>query len=122
MKYILTLLLACIAMLFVVGAQENSSRRHPFTPRNYPGIIFRQHGILAFCNRGQVIFICETQLQCPADAPAYIVDKDWRRLRRLLDRLKRNPNDVYCRSSNQVIWPPSRPGDATSDSQSEVSP
>ncbi|ORX89368.1 hypothetical protein K493DRAFT_305824 [Basidiobolus meristosporus CBS 931.73] len=102
MKYILTFIAACAAIVTVGEAKSYSTKcpdssSNPFTPQNYPGIIFNEVGKNALCYNGYIIFLVETSAQCLADAGCYTLENDRSKIEELLAEIKKNPQLGKCR-------------------------
>ncbi|KAK9708551.1 hypothetical protein K7432_009572 [Basidiobolus ranarum] len=72
-----------------------SSQENPFTPENYPGLIFKVDGKNAICSHGNPIFLVQTSSECPQDVGCYALDRDRELIEKELADLKENGNEVW---------------------------
>ncbi|KAK9765136.1 hypothetical protein K7432_006768 [Basidiobolus ranarum] len=84
-------------------------QRNPFTPKNYPGLVFQSNGQNAICYHGGTIFLSKTTATCPQDVGCYGLDKDSAKISQVLKELKANGNKIWPTETSQGFTRPVDP-------------
>ncbi|KAK9761317.1 hypothetical protein K7432_013865 [Basidiobolus ranarum] len=74
---------------------SDSPQKNPFTPENYPGLIFQRNGLNAICYHGDTIYLAKTVATCPRNTCCYGLDTESAKILEVLKVLEKKGNKIW---------------------------